>query len=375
MQPDSFENQIGLYIPKSGMTFENLATPCLVVDIDTMEANIARLMSEFRQTNVTIRPHLKTAKNPQIAKKLLDAGAKGICVTKVGELEVMLEGGIKDILVTSPIAHSVTAAWAASLIERSDGIKFVVDSKESADLISRALPTGVNANVLLDINVGQDRTGVQPGQPAVELAAYVSGLPNVSIIGCQGYEGHLQMLKDLEQKEQKVRDAMRKLVDTAAALRNVGHKINTVTTGGTGTSLICASVDGITEIQPGSFVFMDRTYRDAIGSSRFGNALHVLATVISKPLEGIATVDAGWKSLSTEYGMPEVANVNAQYEPAGDEHGTLKGDDVANLRIGDRLKIVPSHIDTTIACHRMIFGFRESTLETVWNVASGGRVQ
>lgn len=375
---NSFEapdNNSGLYIPKIGMSFENLATPCLIVDLDTMEANIARLMSEFRQSKVTVRPHLKTAKNPLIAKTLIDAGAKGICVTKVGELEVMLEGGIRDILVTSPIAHPVTASWAASLIERFEGVKLVVDSKESADVISRALPPGVSLDVLIDINVGQDRTGTQPGQPAVEFAAYVSGLPNLNIVGCQGYEGHLQMLKDLQQKEQRVREAMRKLVDTANALRAVGHDVKIVTTGGTGTSLICASVNGITEIQPGSFIFMDRTYRDAIGTGRFGNALHVLSTVISKPFDEVATIDAGWKSLSTEYGMPEVSNINAQYEPAGDEHGTLKGDDVANLKIGDRIKIVPSHIDTTIACHRMIFAFRESAIETVWQIASGGRVQ
>lgn len=375
MQTNTLDDQTGLYIPRPGTTFENLATPCIVVDLNMMDSNIARMMSDFKQTKISVRPHLKTAKNPLIAKKLLDAGARGICVTKVGELEVMLEGGIRDILVTSPIGHEVTARWVATLIEKNDAIKLVVDSRESAEVLSRSLPEGVTANVLIDINVGQNRTGIAPGQPAVELASYVSGLPNLSIIGCQGYEGHLQMMKDLNSKEQKVREAMRKLVDTADSLRKVGHKIRIVTTGGTGTSLMCASVDGITEVQPGSFVFMDRSYRDAIGTNRFGNALHVLATVISKPSDEAATIDAGWKSLSTEYGMPEVSNLNAQYDPAGDEHGTLTGDDVHNLRVGDRIKLVPSHIDTTIACHRMMFGFREGALETVWHVASGGRVQ
>ena len=364
----------GLYIPANGATYDALATPCIIVDLDIMEANIANLMSSFKHTKVTVRPHLKTAKNPEIARKLLTAGAQGICVTKVGELQVMLAGGIEDILVTSPIAHPVTAKWAASMI--APGVKFVLDSRETADVLSQALPPGKQGDVLIDINVGQNRTGVEPGAPAVELAAYIAQLPNLNLIGCQGYEGHLQMLKDPNERKERVVQAMQALVSTANALRNANHNITIVTTGGTGTSSICATVDGITEVQPGSFVFMDCTYRDALqGDLRFTNALHVLATVISKQSTGAATIDAGWKSLSTEYGAPEVANSNVVYEPAGDEHGILNGPEAKSLKIGDRVLIVPSHIDTTIACHRIMFGFRRGKMEELWPIASGGRVQ
>lgn len=368
----------GLFQASLGMTVDQLATPAVIVDLPKLKANIARGIAEFSKNGVAVRPHLKTAKCTAVAKMLLAAGARGICVAKVGEAEVMQSAGIKDILVTSPIAHPVTASWLARLASENQFLKVVVDSAEGASHISQALNSeGVaQLNILIDINVGQDRTGAEPGRTAVALAEKISALGNLKLVGCQGYEGHLQHMRDPSAKTEGMRIAMQKLIETSELLRQAGHQIEIVTTGGTGTSHYCNTVPGITEVQPGSFIYMDADYRDALdGDTRFEQSLWVLSTVISKPHAGKLTIDAGWKTLSVDCGFARPFDTDIQYKPAGDEHGFLSGDGISRLSIGDRVGLIPGHIDTTVNMHDVHYVVENNVVVDVWTIEARGRVQ
>jgi D-serine deaminase-like pyridoxal phosphate-dependent protein len=241
---------------------------------------------------------------------------------------------------------------------------------------------GLVVDVLLDLNVGQNRCGVAPGEEAMELAQRIGSLPALHLIGVQGYEGHLQHVHDADERAERCREAMRLLTTTARQLRERGHTIRTVTTGGTGTAEICAAYAGVTEVQPGSFVFMDTDYRNALGPRPlYANALTILATVISRPTASRAVVDAGFKSLSTDSGMPEVQGISGiQYRPGGDEHGILTPAQESSLAqvplaIGQRIALIPSHIDTTVNLHDAYYGYRNGIIEEIWEVDTRGKVQ
>jgi D-serine deaminase-like pyridoxal phosphate-dependent protein len=362
-----------MLVPTKGLSLDAVATPVLIVDKDMMFRNIGTMMQRYKESPVSIRPHMKTCKSPEIARFCLYAGAQGICVVKTSEAWVMAESGITDILITSPVGHPTTAQWCAELIAKVSDVKIVVDSEAGAQMLSEALKgLETKADVLIDVNVGQNRTGVQPSK-AVALADFVAGLGNLNIVGCQGYEGHLQFLP-MDERKEKSAAAMEMLVLAANSMRK-NHKITVVTTGGTGTSTLCAATTGITEVQPGSFIFMDVKYRDSLGDDAFGTALQVMSTVISKPLPELATIDVGWKSVSTEYGMPEPVLKDCVYTPAGDEHGTLSGAGAADLSVGDRVMLIPSHIDTTVVLHEFYVVMQGKLVSEVWPIATRGRVQ
>jgi D-serine deaminase-like pyridoxal phosphate-dependent protein len=219
-----------------------------------------------------------------------------------------------------------------------------------------------------------------PGEAALVLAQRISTMSNLRLVGVQGYEGHLQHVHDLEERTQRCRQSMQLLIATAAQLREAGFPIEIVTTGGTGTAEICASCEGITEVQPGSFIFMDTDYRNAIGPV-YSNALTILSTVISRPAPNRAVVDAGLKSLSIDSGMPEPKGLaGVKYQPGGDEHGILTWDDTAEvgnvaLEVGARIEFIPSHIDTTVNLHDYYYAYRDGKLEAIWAVAARGKVQ
>lgn len=363
----------GIQVPPQGSTLDQICTPALIVDKDVMLKNIRTMMDHFSGSEIAVRPHLKTGKSPIIAKLLLENGARGVCVAKTGEAYVLAQSGVTDLLITSPVAHSSTAAWLAELVASYPDIKIVVDSERGATTLSDALKKhSLSMRVLIDVNVGQNRTGIAP-EKAARLADFVASLGNLEIIGCQGYEGHLQFLPE-ERRRDNVAVAMKMLMSAVGAIRKK-YDAPIVTTAGTGTCRLAAAIPGITEIQPGSFIFMDTTYRKALPESNYANALWVMGTVLSKPASDTATIDVGCKSVSTEYGMPEPQLTYCQYTPAGDEHGTLSGAGAARLQVGERVMIAPSHIDTTVALHELYFVMQNEKLEEVWPIASRGRVQ
>lgn len=367
-----------MYNPQPGDRLESLDTPSMIVDLDLMEANIARLMGRLLPTGVNVRPHLKTTKSPILARKLIEAGARGGCVAKLSEAEVMAQGGIEDLLITSEIVGPAKVGRLVELFRHHPQVKTVIDSPAGAAAIDAALArAGIERplQVLIDLNVGQNRTGVNPGEPALTLARQISGLSHLKLIGVQGYEGHLQHLHDRQEREEKCRAAMAALTGTADLLRQNGFDIETVTTGGTGTSEFCAAYPGITEVQPGSFIFMDTDYRNAVGPV-YSNSLTILATVISKPDAHRAVIDAGLKTLPTDSGFAEPkALPGITYMPYGDEHGILSWEEGPGLAIGDRVELIPSHIDPTINLHDFFYAYRNGVIQEIWPVAARGKVQ
>ena len=370
-----------MYNPQIGDAIETLDTPAMIIDLPLMEANIVKLMGAFRGREVSVRPHLKTVKSPELAHLLLKAGAIGGCVAKVSEAEVMARTGIEDLLITSEIVGTPKLARLVALVREHPKVKVVVDSVTGVQALNKAMQNAtLHVNVLIDVNVGQNRCGVTPGQEAVALAQAIGGLSNVHLIGVQGYEGHLQHIHDASEREQRCRASMQLLTTTASQLKEMGFPIEIVTTGGTGTAEICASCEGITEVQPGSFIFMDTDYRNALGSV-YTNALTILSTVISRPTPERAVVDAGLKSLSIDSGMAEPQGYpDVTYRPGGDEHGILtwhQGTQTpsSKLNIGERIAFIPSHIDTTINLHDTYYACRDGRIEAIWSVATRGMVQ
>jgi D-serine deaminase-like pyridoxal phosphate-dependent protein len=362
------------YAPKIGDSIDSLDTPSMIVDLDLMETNIKKLMAKLLPTGVSIRPHSKTTKSVALAKRLVTAGA--ICVAKLSEAEVMCEKGFDDLLITCEIIGAPKVQRLVELWQKHKGVKIVVDSEHGATAINAAIPPDAGKiDVLIDLDVGLHRTGVQPGTPALTLAKTITSLQHLNLIGVQGYEGHLQHLHSLEDRKAQCLESMRILTSTADALREAGHTIHVVTTGGTGTAEFCASVPGVTEVQPGSFLFMDTDYRAAIGSN-YGNSLTILSTVLSVQGSRIVTIDAGLKSLTTDSGLAECKAPGYTYGVLGDEHGSLEWEEGGEeLRVGDRVEMVPSHIDPTVNLHDVYYAYRKGVVEEIWEVDGRGKVQ
>ncbi len=361
---------------EQGISIDLIDTPCLIVDMDLVDKNLKTLFAKFSERNVNVRPHLKTVKSPDFARLLLAAGATGVCVAKISEAEVMADAGIADILITTEIIGAPKLERLTRLIAKYPQVKVVVDSAIGvAAMQESASQADVKLDVLIELNVGQNRAGIEPGEAVLNLANEIAKQKNLNLLGVQGYEGHVQLLTEENERKRLCSEAMEKLMRTVASLRENGHPISIITTGGTGTSEYCADA-GATEVQPGSFIFMDGAYRRAIGN-RYENALTLVATVISKPAENRCVIDAGFKSLSTDSGNAEFKDFSDfTYRPAGDEHGIVESStETISLNIGDRVELIPSHIDTTVNLHDYYYCYRGGKIENIWRLSARGKVQ
>ncbi|KAK8047906.1 hypothetical protein PG996_015970 [Apiospora saccharicola] len=367
-----------MYAPKVSDRVSDLDTPSMIVDLDLMEANIQKLMAKLLPTGVDIRPHLKTTKSAVLAQKLAAAGAKGGCVAKLSEAEVIAAAGFDDLLITCEIIGPVKVKRLVALYQKHRKIRIVIDNAKGATAINDALAaSGIEEpiSVLVDLDVGLHRTGVAAGEPALALARHIAGLNHLKIIGVQGYEGHLQHLHDRADRESQCLASMKTLTETADALRQAGHDIQVVTTGGTGTAEFCVTVPGVTEVQPGSFIFMDTDYRNAVGR-HYGNSLTILSTVVSRQGPRAVTIDAGLKSLTTDSGLAECKDARYVYGVLGDEQGSLVWEEgTPDLDVGDVVEMIPSHIDPTINLHDFYYAYRNGVIEEIWAVDSRGKVQ
>lgn len=346
-----------------------------------MESNISKLFSTLLPTGINIRPHLKTTKSATLARRLNEAGAKGGCVAKLSEAEVMCALGFDDILITCEVVGAVKVARLVELFRSHRKLRIVVDDRDAAQAIDEALARDgapERLMTLIDLDVGLHRTGVQPGAPARDLARFVATqCPRLRLIGVQGYEGHIQHVHGFEARKAMCLESMALLVSTAEQLRADGHPIEVVTGGGTGTAEFCVTVKGMTEVQPGSFLFMDTDYRNAVGSF-YSNSLTISSTVVSRQAERTVTIDAGLKSLTTDSGLAECKEAGYTYAVMGDEQGSLsweEGCSVKGLKVGDRVEMIPSHIDPTINLHDVYYAHRKGVIEEIWKVDSRGKVQ
>lgn len=337
--------------PARPATRELPATPALMLDPEALAANLARMAERAAAAGVALRPHVKGHKSPAIARAQLAAGAVGVAAATLDEAAAMLDGGVGDVLLTT-VLPPARAADAVALAARAERLALVVHDVVLAEaLAGAATAAGTTLGVLLDLDVGQRRGGVAPGAPALALAEAVAGADGLELLGVQGYEGHLQGIADPAARAAGSATALGLLAGCVAALRDAGHPVAWVTTAGTGTAALAAAHPAVTEVQPGSYALMDAAYAQ-VGGVDYAQAVWVEASVLAVLGDGEVIVDAGLKALSGDMGPARVAPpLRADYTPAGDEHGRLTGA-LAGLAIGDRVRLVPSHADTTILLHR-----------------------
>lgn len=360
----------------SGTPKSMLDTPVFLIDLDTMETNIAKMADYFASRPCNLRPHMKHHKTPEIAQLQLSAGAIGVCCQKLGEAEVMVAAGITDILVTYEIVGSTKIHRLMNLNKNADVKVTVDDASNVSDLSDAAVKHGVTLGVLVDVNVGQNRCGVPPGGKAVDLAKIVSKSPGLNLRGVNGYEGHLQAIVNRDERAEKASEAMAWLMETATAIQKSGIEVDIVSAGGTGTYNTTGNYPGVNEIQAGSYVFMDASYLKI--TNDFETSGTVLATVISKPTSERAILDSGMKAISTDQWPPLVLGMpGIQICGVSDEHLTIRltDSDSRQVRPGDKIELIPGHNDTTVNLHSHLFGVRNETLETVWEVGARGRIR
>lgn len=362
------------------MRVEDLDTPVLTVDAASFERNIARMSALTAAAGIACRPHAKAHKSPHVAKLQIAAGAVGVCCAKLGEAEVMAEAGVPDILITTGV---IGRSKVMRLIEaaRKSRIAVVTDDADNiADLAAGAQTAGLKLDVLVEVDVGQGRCGVPPGPRAAELAALIDGHPWLTFRGLQGYQGAAQMQASHAARRRAAHEALALLNRSAGPVREAGIAIEILTGGGTGTSEIDIALGGLTELQPGSYIFMDTNYgaiewQDA-PAPPFELSLNVYAGVISRPSANRVILDAGWKAVSGDGGPPRApGHPEAIFRFAGDEHGELRFPGHAPLAVGDKVMLAPSHCDTTVNLHDRFILTRGGMVEDVWEIAARGRSQ
>lgn len=365
-----------------GLSIAEIPTPALMIDLDVFESNLATMRDACKARGCLLRPHAKAHKSSIIARQQLQYGAIGQCAAKLGEAEVLVAAGIHDVLITAPVIGRRKIERLLALHAVTPEIKVVADSALNLKEISAAAAAcGMRIKVLVELNVGQNRTGVDTVEEAVDLARLIAGERGLEFAGLQGYGGNNQHIIGFENRKAIELMSVGRVVAARHAIEQAGLRVDILTTGGTGTYDIDTAVPEVTEIQPGSFIFMDAQYSGIGGANSerfddFGNALSVYATVISRPAKGRAITDAGNKALSTDAGPPQLKGVaGVQYLPGGgDEHGILaiKGADVS-LGVGDKVEFIPSHCDTTVNLFDVFYAVRNGIVEAIWPIEGRGR--
>ncbi|MGD9814761.1 MAG: DSD1 family PLP-dependent enzyme [Hyphomonadaceae bacterium] len=355
-----------------------LNTPALVIDADALERNIAAMATFAQKAGVALRPHAKTHKSVHIAKKQIAAGALGVCCAKLGEAEALAEGGVGAILITSPVVTPQAIARLAALHGRIGDLRVAADNPDNVDALAAALPQARRPlPVVVDIDPGIRRTGVASPEAAVALAQRIAAHPNLRFAGVQFYCGAQQHIESYVERRAAIADRTAYLSEVIEWLRDAGLAPEMITGGGTGTHHIDAGLGVLNELQVGSYVFMDKQYNDCDlhgdGKTALETALFVDAHVISANAQGMATIDAGFKALSTDGGSPVVvrgAPEGSHFVFMGDEHGALIAPD---LKIGDGVSLVVPHCDPTVNLYDHYHVVRDATLIDIWPVSARGR--
>lgn len=358
----------------------SLNTPVLVIDRDTLQRNIEAMAAFAREKGMALRPHAKTHKSADIAKLQLASGAAGVCCAKLGEAEVLAEGGVQNILITSPVVTPQAIARLVALNAKISDLRVVADNPDNVDALAAATKAAGKAlDVLVDIDPGIRRTGVSTPEAAVALAQRIAAAETLRFAGVQYYCGAQQHIESYADRRAAIADRTDYLRSVIAALSNAGFAPELVTGGGTGTHRIDAELGVLTELQAGSYVFMDKQYNDCDldgGSGKpFETSLFVDAHVISANSSSMATIDAGFKALSTDGGLPVVmdgAPAGAMFVFMGDEHGALIAPDHA-FRIGDHVSLAVPHCDPTVNLYEAYHVVRDGTLIDIWLVSARGR--
>jgi len=356
----------------------SMATPALVVDLDALERNIVAMAAFARDNGLKLRPHAKTHKSVEIARRQIAAGAVGVCCAKLGEAEALAAGGIEGILITSPVVGAFGVERLAALAGRSRGLMAAVDHP---DAVKALAASGAPLTLVVDIDPGIHRTGVADPEAAAALAQQIAAAPNLTFAGVQFYCGMQQHIEAFDLRREAIEERTAYLRDIVRKLSEAGLAPGVVTGGGTGTHRVDATLGAFTELQVGSYVFMDRQYNDCDltggGPAPFETSLMVDARVISASHPFLVTVDAGFKAFATDGGPPPIlagAAAGATYRFMGDEQGcVIPPAGEAPPRLGEIVSFAAPHCDPTVNLYDAYHLVRGDTLVDIWPIEARGR--
>jgi len=361
------------------MKIHDLETPALVVDLDTMERNLQHMADYCHRHGLNLRPHTKTHKIPQLAKKQMKLGACGITVAKVGEAEVMTQEGLDDLMLAYPLFGAAKALRLGVLLERAR-ITVSLDSEESLSWVAQAA-NGKSIDVLVEIDMGMRRCGVRPGTGAVKLARLIDSTARLRFQGLMFYPGHLRpdWNGNTRRLEQLTLDLQRQL----DLFEKEKIPVRRVSGGSTPSAFHSHCIEGLTEIRPGTYIFNDRNTIEGKTCSREDCAATLLTTVVSTAVPGQAIIDAGSKTFSSDplrpgekRGFGLVKNYpEVQFLSMNEEHGYLKVPAEVKLEVGQSVEIIPNHICATVNLHEVIFGYRGEEVVESWIVKARGKIR
>lgn len=365
-----------------GDDIADIDTPALIIDLDAFEANIARMAANVKGFGLRLRAHSKTHKCAEIARRQVAAGAIGVCCQKVGEAEVMVEGGVQDVYVTNEVWGAKKLARLAELAKTATISICVDDAQNVRDLGAAAREAGVTLNVYVEIDVGAGRCGVEPGEAGAELAAIVDAEDGLKFAGLQAYQGSAQHIRTINERGAAIGSACDQVKATLDALSARGLSAETVTGAGTGSFRFEATSGLYHELQCGSYIFMDADYaqnqgQDGGAFDEFKHSLYVLATVMSATKPGGVIIDAGHKALGNDQGMPWVADIpGATYSRPSDDHGKIDTSEAArDAVLGEKIRLIPGHCDPTVNLYDWYVVVQEGRVVDLWEIGARGAIR
>jgi D-serine deaminase-like pyridoxal phosphate-dependent protein len=350
---------------------DEIPTPALVLNYNIMQKNIEKMAKFARENNVNHRPHVKTHKCPIIGHMQLKAGCKGITVAKVGEAEVFAQSGIDDIFIANQVIDPTHIDRLAKLSKYIQ-IRCAVDSKKNImDLGRITLKNKAELEVLLDVNLGLGRSGVEPYEPALDMANFIKSCEGVKLVGLFGYEGHLTPMMNLEQKEKMANECYKKIIDTKDLLNKNGFNINHISTSGSGTYMYASKYEGITEIRPGTYIFSDEHLSRV--NPDFKHAVSILGTIQNQTGKKEFTVDTGTKAIPTGDGKPIFRKCpKAKIRVMNEEHLQFKAIG-ADFEIGQKIELIPAHVCITVNIYDFYQVIKDNEYIGKWEILARGK--
>ncbi len=358
-----------------------LTTPALVLDLDIFERNLATLLAHCVESGQNLRPHAKTHKSSQLARRQIDAGAVGVCCATLHEAEQMVAGGATGVLITSPVVGLDKIQRLQQLNKIADNLMIVVDNLDGLQAIEKSLlKNGDEMTVLVDIDVGMQRTGTSDPEQIVALAKHLSESESFSYGGVQAYSGRVQHIEDYAERRRVYGDQMTFLADILKVLEDAGFPPGIASGGGTGTHHIDQELGLFTELQAGSFIFMDVEYNAVDLANGPGNpfetALFIQCSVVSNNADSFVTIDGGYKCFATDGPKPEIFSENlpdSTYDRFGDEHGKINlGSGNYKPALGETITLITPHCDPTVNLHNYYHAVRGDTLVEILPIDARG---
>ncbi len=358
--------------PLIGMAKEELDTPCLVIDLDLLEQNIKRVAESV---NALVRPHTKTHKCPTIAKMQIAAGAIGVTCAKVSDAEVLAKEGITNILIANQVTGpSRKIARLMDLASKTE-VRVLVDNPINVRTLSAAAESrNIELHVLIELDLGHHRCGIEPGKAAIELAQTIMDSKGLIFDGLEFYEGNTSIIQNFDDRKRETEKCIDRVLHLKEQMEQSGIPVEVVSGGGTGTHAITGNYSGVTEVRPGTYVFNDTKYQPRM--PEFPCALTVLGTVSSTAIPDRVIIDAGSTSLTQDHGLPALKHPDGwKLNQLNEAQGFLRRETGRPLTVGDSVEIIPSHSCTNSNLFDEFHVCRNGVLVDIWPISMRGKIQ